>query len=265
MNLDKFRREFSHMLTSGAGRQPVTYIQGTNSPLIQNTIQLAVSCLDEGEAYFEVGSLFGSSFAAASTGNDNKIKYVCDMQWQGEMPRLIRETPNTFSIESKYEDVKLKEFLKHPIGVYYFDGPHDFDPSYEGLSRIMSYLSDRALILYDDIDGYGRAYNAWRKFAATNDEVTIVHEFWTPDQFIACTKGYPDGWWDGFGIAEYERNPEIRDESIEGIAIKVWHAMPPYEGRHNNVYPKELKHIHGKEEIHISEYNKQESGFVIKR
>jgi hypothetical protein len=249
MDLDKFRREFSYMLAGDKVTQNVTYIQGTNSPLIQNTIQLAVSCLESDEAYFEVGSLFGSSFAAASAGNDDKIKYVCDMQFQGEMPRLIKETPNTYAIESKFEDVVLHDFLKHKVGVYYFDGPHDRKPSYWGLTRITPFLSDKAIILYDDIDGYGRAYNAWRQFAKENTkEVTIVHEFWTPDQFIACTKGYPDGWWDGFGVAEYEREPEERDQEIEGTTIAIWHGMGEYKDRHGTLHPKEFKYIHGKEE-----------------
>jgi hypothetical protein len=249
MNLDKFRREFSHMVIRGHELQNVTYVRGTNSPLIQNTIQLAVSCLEEGEAYLEVGSLFGSSFAAASAGNDDMIKYVCDVQWQGEMPRLIKDTPNVYSIESKYEDVVLDQFLKHPVGVYYFDGPHDYNDSLVGLCRVLPHLADKALILYDDIDGYGRAYNAWRQFAKSfPDQVTIVHEFWTPDQFIACTKGYPDGWWDGFAVAEFERNFEMRDQEIEGTTIAIWHGMGGYKDRHGTLHPKEFKHIHGKEE-----------------
>jgi hypothetical protein len=66
-------------------------------------------------------------------------------------------------------------------------------------------------------------------------------------------------------VIEFERSPEERDESIEDIAIKVWHSMPPYEGRHNFLYPRELKHLHGKEEIHVGDYNKNETGgYTIK-
>jgi hypothetical protein len=249
MNLDKFRREFSQLVLRGKELKPLTPIKGTNSPLIQHTINLAVECLEDGEAYFEVGCLFGSSLDSANHRNDNKQKYCCDMQWQGEMPRLVKEMPNLSSIESKFEDVDLKSFLKHPVGVHYFDGPHDFEPSYMGLSRILPYLADKALILYDDIDGYGRAYNAWRKFARDHaNNVTVVHEFWTPDQFIACTKGYPDSWWDGFGIAEFEKFPGERDESIEDTTIQIWHGMGPHKARHGTLHPREFKHLHGQEE-----------------
>jgi hypothetical protein len=249
MNLDRFRREFSQLILRGKELERISpHIQGTNSPLIQHTINLAVSCLEEGEAYFEVGCLFGSSFASACRDNDGKVKYACDMQWQGQMSTLMG-MPNVHSIESKYEDVELDKFLQHPVGVYYFDGPHDYDDSLVGLCRILPHLADKALILYDDIDGYGRAYNAWRQFAKTYpDQVTIVHEFWTPDQFIACTKGYPDGWWDGFAIAEFERNYEMRDQEIEGTTIAIWHGMGVYKPRHGTLHPEEFKHIHGKEE-----------------
>lgn len=270
MNLDKFRRQFhTKVLAKAKELQPLTSIWGTNSPLIQHTINLAVSCLEEGEAYFEVGCLYGSSLAAANHGNEDKVKYCCDMEWQGDMPRLLREMPNLFNVQSKYEDVVLADFLKHPVGVYYFDGPHDYEPSLDGLNRILPFLSDKALILYDDIDGYGRAFNAWRTFAKTGTNrhlVTIVHEFWTPDQFLACTKGYKDGWWDGFAIAEYEKNFDLRDESIEDLAIQVWHGMGKYKDRHGHVYPEELKHIHGKEEQPFSEeLISPLEGFVIRR
>jgi hypothetical protein len=268
MNLDCFRRQFhTKVLSRSKELQPLTNIWGTNSPLIQHTINLAVSCMEEGEAYFEVGCLYGSSLDSANKGNDDKIKYCVDMQWQGEMSRLTGTMPNLFCKESKYEDVDLKSFLQHPIGCFYFDGGHEREQTFDALEGIIPFLSDQALVIIDDYDGYSRVYNAVREFVRKHsDQFMIIHEFWTPDQFIACTKGFDNqDWHDGMVILEFERIPEERDESIEEIAISVWHSTSPYEGRHNFVYPKELKHIHGKEEIHISEYNKQESGFVIKR
>jgi hypothetical protein len=221
--------------------------------------------MDEGEAYFEVGCLYGSSLSAANVGNEDKQKYCADMQWQGEMPRIIYEMPNLKHLQSKYEDVNLGDFLKHPVGVFYFDAEHERVATFNALEGIIPYLADKALVLIDDCDGYSRVYNAVRQFIRKHsDQFMIVHEFWTPDQFVACTRGFKDQWWDGMCVIEFERAPEERDESIEDIAIKVWHSMPPYEGRHNCIWPVELRHLHNKEEIHISEYNKQESGFVIK-
>lgn len=268
MNLDKFRREFhTKVLSKSKELKPLTNIWGTNSPLIQHTINLAVSCLEEGEAYFEVGCLYGSSLDAANKGNEDKIKYCCDMEWQGDMPRLLREMANLHGLKSKYEDVNLGDFLKHPVGIFYFDAEHERKATFDALKNIIPYLSDKALVLVDDQDGYSRVYNAVREFVRKHsDQFMIVHEFWTPDQFIACTRGFKDQWWDGLCILEFEKIPEERDESIEDIAIKVWHGMGPHKNRHGHVYPVELKHIHNKEEQPFSEeLLSPQEGYVIRR
>ena len=80
---------------------------------------------------------------------------------------------------------------------------------------------------------------------------TIVHEFWTEDEFIAGTEGYKDGWWGGFAIAEYQREFERHDESIEEIAIARYHRIGDYSNKPKVLYPEELKHIHGKDEIKL--------------
>ena len=257
MDLDKFRRQFhTKVLSKAKELQPLTSIWGTNSPLIQHTINLAVSCLEEGEAYFEVGCLYGSSLAAANLGNEDKIKYCCDMEWQGDMPRLINEMSNLSAYKGNFFEMDLTKFLTKPVSLYYYDANHDRKETYLALERIIPFLSDKALIFMDDGDGYSRVYNAWREFMRKHsNQFMVVHEFWTPDQFVACTKGFDNqDWHAGFFMAEFERFPEERDESIEDISIKVWHSLPPYEGRHNHIWCKELKHLHGKEEIHISEY-----------
>ena len=252
MDLNCFRRKFNEQVLFKANElKKISNVFGTNSNLIQHTINLAVNCLEgTGEAYFEVGCLFGSSLDAASRNNDSIKKYAADIVVQGEMPRLIREIPNLKFHHGDFFNLDLDSFLEHPVGVYYFDGPHDREPSINGLERIIPYLADKALILYDDIDGYSRAFNAWRYFMRKHsDQFMTIHEFFTPDQFMACTKGYPEGWWDGFAIAEFERQPEERDEDIEGIAIARYHAIGPYNNDPKVYYPKELKHIHGKEEV----------------
>jgi hypothetical protein len=69
MNLDCFRRKFhSDVLANAKDLQLISNVEGTNSPLVQHTLNLAVSCLkDTEEAYFEVGCLNGASMAAAAS------------------------------------------------------------------------------------------------------------------------------------------------------------------------------------------------------
>ena len=254
MNLDCFRRQFHEKVLSQVGKlERISNIEGTNSPLVQHTINLAVSCLKgTDEAYFEVGCLNGSSLDSARRNNDEVIKYACDATIFGPMNGIINDTPNLQFHKGNFFELKLEEFLKHKIGVYYYDADHDRNPTYDALEMIIPHLADKALIIMDDTDGYSRVYNAWREFMRKHsDQFMIVHEFWTPDQFRACTQGYPDGWWDGFAIAEFERVPEERNEDIEGISISVWHGINEGAGRQRHLYPRELKHIHGKDEIKI--------------
>ena len=270
MNLDLFRRRLcNEVLPNMKSLQKISSKFGTNSALIQQIINLATSCLKgTGESYFEVGSLYGSSLEAASFNNDEVLKYGCDLEIHPQLQEVINNTKNLKYHHGDFFDLDLKSFLGETrVGVYFFDGPHDRIPSIKGLEKIIPYLADNAVVLYDDCDGYSRAFNAWRTFMkAHSDEFTIVHEFWTPDQFVACTKG-DKLYWDGFAIAEFERGGfKERDETIEEIAIGTWHATPPYEGHHNFLYPPQLKHIHNKEFIHVSQWEKeQEGGFIIKR
>lgn len=256
MDLDCFRRRFyPEVLLKAQELQKISNIQGTNSAIIQHTLNLAMSCLKgTEEAYFEVGCLNGASLDAASRGNDEVIKYACDWTLFGGMPGLIQSIPNLTFHKGNYFELDLSSFLKNPVAVYYYDSDHDREPTYRALEMIIPYLADKALVIMDDLDGYSRIYNAWREFARKHsDQFTIVHEFWTPDQFRACTVGYDTPHvWDGLGIMEFEREFAERDESIEDIAISVWHGTGEIgRGRQRHIYPRELRHIHGKDEIKI--------------
>jgi len=254
MNLDKFRRSFHSKVLSKANElQPLTHIWGTNSPLIQHTINLAVSCLEDGEAYFEVGCLYGSSLAAACVNNEDKYKYAWDIKYEKNAFEVINNQANRIKAHEGdfFEEnprLPLEEFIKRPVGVYYYDADHSHEATLKALCKIIPHLSDNALIIMDDLE-YGSVYNSWRKFAREHSgNFTVVHEFWTPDKFIACTKGYKDEWWDACGIMEYEKEFKEEDEDVANRSVQIWHGMGEYKDRHGTLHPREFKYIHGKEE-----------------
>lgn len=253
MDLKFYRKEMEKKFWSKFNELDwISNIDGTNSPRIQHLVNLAVSCLPEGEAYFEVGCLNGSSLDSANRGNEDKIKYAMDIEIQGQMHNLIRTMPNLHFMHGDFFTADLNTFLKHPIGVYYYDANHDYKPTVDALEKIIPFLADKAIIFMDDIHGYSRVYNAWRDFMRSHSaQFTIVHEFWTEDEFISCSYGYKEGWWDGFAIAEYQKEFERHDENIEGIAIARYHRIGDYRHKPKVLYPEELKYIHGKEEVPI--------------
>lgn len=278
MNLECFRRQFHTKVLSRAKElQPLTSIWGTNSPLIQHTINLAVSCIDEGEAYFEVGCLYGSSLASACVRNEHVEKYAWDIQIQGQVSDIVQNQNNRVKFHEGdfFEEnprMKLEDFLKLPISVYYYDAHHGYSQTLQALEKIRPFLADKALILMDDIE-YGSVYNAWRKFAKEHsDQFTIVHEFWTPNKFLSCTKGFPKDWWDGFSVMEYQKSFQEEDEDIVNKTVEIWHGMGEYKPRHGTLFPKEYFHLHGQPEqkwnadLYEEQLKKeQEGGFVIKR
>jgi len=253
MDLQLFQTRFSEEVLFRKDKlSRLSNSDGTNSPLIQHTINLAVNCLrNTNEAYFEVGCLNGSSLEAASFENNDIVKYACDLEVNDSLEFVIDKTPNLNFYRGDYFDLNLSNFLKHKIGVYYYDADHDRVPTYEALEMIVPFLADNAIIFMDDLH-YSRVYNAWREFMREHSgQFMIVHEFWTPDVFRALTVGYKEGWWDGFGIAEFERSPEERDESLEEVIISRYHGIGSYAHRPRVLYPKELKHIHQRDELFV--------------
>jgi hypothetical protein len=253
MDLNRFRRFFSrHILFKLNELEPLSTIEGMNSPAIQHTLQLAASLLrDTDEAYFEVGCFNGSSLYAASRYNNDIIKYACDLKKTEKLEGNIKYIENLSFFEHDFFSLDLEQVLKHKIGVFYYDGMHEYENLINALTKIEPYLADRAIVLIDDIE-FNRTYNACRDFFKRPENVdrwTIVHEFWTPDKFVSVTKGYKDSWWNGLTIAEFERIPDRPNQLIEWIAMRVYKGRAPYIGREGTIYPRELKYLHNKDEI----------------
>jgi hypothetical protein len=250
MNIEKFQKRFNQEVLFKVNElQKISNIPGTNSALTQHTLNLAVSCLQgTDEAYLEIGCLNGSSLDAASSSNDNVIKYAVDTTVPGSLRELINNRPNLTFHQGDYFELNLNNFLKNKIGCYFYDGSHERDATYDALEKVIPHLADRAIIFVDDLY-YNRVYNAYREFIRKHsDQFTIVHEFWPPDQFRALTEGYLNDFWDGWAIVEFERKFSERDESVESIAIARWHRIGEYSNKPKVLYPEELKHIHGREE-----------------
>jgi hypothetical protein len=257
MNLDKFRRLFSkQVLFRLNDLEILSTIEGMNSPAIQHTLNLATSCLrDTGEAYFEVGCFHGSSLYAASRYNDDIPKYACDIKMTDTLKGTMKHIENLTFFEHDFFTLDMEEELNHKVGVFFFDSRHEYEDLINALTKIEPFLADKAIVVIDDIE-FNRTYNACRDFFKRPENVdrwTIVHEFWTPDKFISVTRGYPEGWWNGLAIAEFERIPDRPNQLIEWVAMQVYKGNAPYRYRMGNIYPTELKDIHGEEELHVSE------------
>ena len=78
------------------------------------------------------------------------------------------------------------------VGVYYWDGPHDYDGQLRGMHAIEPWLAPEALILIDDYD-WEAVSAATQDFIADEERVELLVE-------IAGEEGNQVWWWDGVAV-----------------------------------------------------------------
>lgn len=133
-------------------------------------VNLAVSLLGPGESYVEAGTYMGASLIAAGQGNDGADLIAIDNFSFGPMSVKGRSLPaasraaldanlERFGITGArilegdtLEVLRNDPFAGRPIGVFYYDACHDYEPGLEALQLIERYLAEPALVIVDDSD-----------------------------------------------------------------------------------------------------------------
>lgn len=117
-------------------------------------LNMAVSFLDDGEEYLEIGTFCGKSLAGALQNNLVRAQ-VIDNFWDGE--HVEKEWNDTVDRYNLRDRITLHKCYTEQwigtmptIGVYFYDGNHDSGHTYEGVKKFASYLSDRAIVVVDD-------------------------------------------------------------------------------------------------------------------
>src|SRR5262249_6367525 len=130
-------------------------------------LNVAVSHLpqDGSECYFEVGTFQGKSLVAAALGNPTAMIVACDNFSLFEDPtdpknqrRLIgnlaahglAHSVHFFDEDFRKTVASWRERQLPPIGVYFYDGAHDEQAQYDGISLVEPLLARNALVIVDD-------------------------------------------------------------------------------------------------------------------
>ncbi|WP_158606538.1 class I SAM-dependent methyltransferase [Paenibacillus ginsengarvi] len=127
-----------------------------SSYAIGSIINRVVSQLRDGECFVNVGVWNGFSFLAGLLGNPGKTCIGVDNFSQFGGPRA--EFMYRFNLHKgpahQFYDMDYKEYFaqlhRSPIGLYFFDGPHDYMNQLQGLLAAAPYLADGCIILVDD-------------------------------------------------------------------------------------------------------------------
>jgi protein O-GlcNAc transferase len=185
-------------------------INGMTTSNILQLLNFAVECLEDDEIYCEIGSFQGSTLIGALLNNTDKLAYGVDnfSEFDPEginYDQLVNNLTH-FGIEEQilfcnqdfeefFSDLKEVE-LPGKIGVYLYDGAHDYRSQLLGLLLVRPFLADRALIIVDDSNGSAVQQANW-DFLASCPQCQLLFDFPTPkDQYPTFWGGIQVFCWD---------------------------------------------------------------------
>lgn len=180
------------------------------SMTVPNNMRLlnhAVRFLEDDEVYLEVGVLQGASTIAALLNNAARGVAVDNFSMldsaEGNRKAFERTTVACGVADriTLYE-LDFVEFFQNPpdikVGVYFCDGPHGYEGTWDGLELAIPILADRAVIIMDDFN-WSLVYKAtddWLKKHPENAKMLFdlrhpenEKRFWNGYGVIGWTRG----------------------------------------------------------------------------
>jgi len=174
------------------------------SPKIASLLNLACSLMDKNEIYLEVGCYRGGTLISALHGNnceavaiDNYSQFTENASSLTLERHLLKYnlTERVHFHEMDFVDY-FEDAIIPPVGVYFYDGAHEFEPEYTGLVLGEPFLASHSLIFVDDINmgGVQSAVQAFKDRYYKSIRRTLT--------FTSPANGDSE-WWNGLEILEY--------------------------------------------------------------
>ena len=167
-------------------------------------INLAASCLEEGEAYVEIGVYHGASLVSAMLGNEGKRFVGVDSfgfrdasleKVGANLARYGLEVPEIV-VGDAFELVPSGALGETRVGVWYYDAAHSFEAQVQGLRIAEPLLVPGALVIVDDTDweDVERAMDAYLAEQPRARRVLTIE---------GKTRGAPQ-WWEGMQVLVWD-------------------------------------------------------------
>ena len=212
MDVDRFLRElpaqFDDFPLSEKPRdlrfaEVLEAVPGLAQPNNLALLNVAASCLGEGEAYVEVGTYRGTSLIAAMLGNAGE--FVALDNWSmgdGSREQLDLNlarfglTGAAIVEGDAFETLRSDALEGRTIGVYYYDNGHEYEQQLDGMRLIEAYLASPALVIVDDTD-WERVERAVDDYLEQQPRATEILSLDGKD------RGAPQ-WWEGMRILRWD-------------------------------------------------------------
>ena len=177
-------------------------------------LNLAASCRGVDESYVEVGSFYGASLIGAMRGNTGD--FVAIDRFSFDVPEVrgrplphasregLEQSLARFGAESAtvlegdaFELIEGGALAGRRVGVYYWDGPHDYEGQLRGMRAVEPWLAPEAMIVVDDYDWEAVA-RATHDYVAAEPAAELLME-------IGGEAAGQVWWWDGVAVVARRR------------------------------------------------------------
>ena len=168
----------------------------------------AVKHLAPGEVYVEIGCWQGLSLAGAVHDLSEAPAFACDDFSEFGGPRAaLLETIGRWTApgQVRFHDGEFRRFLRDApwaparVGVYFYDGGHDFDDQFIALQAILPHLAPDAAVIVDDTN--------WRHVRAANRFFVRHVPGFELIRDLRTRSGFAPTWWNGVQVYRWRGRP----------------------------------------------------------
>jgi predicted O-linked N-acetylglucosamine transferase (SPINDLY family) len=226
MNYQKFIAELPNQYEGWGGeairpkspqfQEALAQVEGMTSENILQLLNFAVACMESGEVYCEVGCLYGSTLIGAMLNHPARLAYAIDNFSEfnpgGDNEARLLHNLTAFDMEEQilfcnqdfetfFADLRQLQTTDR-IGVYFYDGAHDYRSQMMGLLLVRPFLAERALIILDD-SNWDTVQQATCDFLASHSQCRLVLDLPTSarqfSEMFACP------FWNGVQVLSWDR------------------------------------------------------------
>jgi predicted O-linked N-acetylglucosamine transferase (SPINDLY family) len=185
-------------------------IQGMTTANVMQLLNAAVALMEPDEVYCEIGCFRGATLIGALLNQPQRLAYAVDnfseFDPDGENLDFLWKNLAAFDLQEQvmFCNQDFEEFFadlralqtSDRIGVYLYDGAHDYRSQLMGLLLVKPFLADRALIIVDDTNWDAVQQANW-DFIAAHPQAQLILDLPTPEN------GHPS-FWNGLHLIRWD-------------------------------------------------------------
>ncbi len=174
-------------------------------------LNAAVDQLDPGEIYCEVGTYRGATLIGALLDHRDVVAVAIDnfseFDQSGDGLTILNENLDAFDMRRQVHffnddfervllDPERPTQLQRPIGVYLYDGAHDYRAQLMGLLLIRPFLAERAIIVIDDAN--------WQTVTQANRDFVTIEPRCKSELRLSTPCNGHEAFWNGVEVLSWD-------------------------------------------------------------